>query len=134
MTQVIDFLKPLINRGPMREHFVDVSNKMVEAIFLGGKEFPEPTRLNCFHPNTHRLMDIRDEYFEHSTNVSHPGGADKYPLWGREHLERVFWKMLIVKYEHSPYWARRFDWFLRRIFGGTWKAGNLPTQLWEGGE
>ncbi len=132
----MEFLKPLINTSAMREHLVEVSNKMVEAIFLGGKEFPEPTRLNCFHPNTQRLFDIRDKFFENEDNPSHPEGADKHPFWGRQHLFEVLWRMLIIKYEHSPYYARRFDWLIEKINESGWKPRHpdTPTQNWRGND
>ena len=73
------------------------------------KKYPEPTRENCLHPNTHILFDIRDKFFE---NETHP---DKIELW------QAAFKILIAEYEHDSYYCFRFDWLLEQIAESDWQ-------------
>ncbi|KKM30270.1 hypothetical protein LCGC14_1566130, partial [marine sediment metagenome] len=51
-TGTIEFLKPLINKVN-RDYFIEkVNEPLVRAITLLANRYPEPTRINCYHPNT----------------------------------------------------------------------------------
>ncbi len=114
----MEFLKHQINRLD-REYFIEKVNKPLEkAIIILGNRFPEPTRLNCFHPNSHRLFDIRDEFFKRDNNRT------------KKVLLEVLFRILIAKYEHSPYYAHRFDWFIEKINESGWKSRPNSTQCW----
>lgn len=118
----MEFLKPHINRSGMRGYFMEKVNKPLEkAIVILGNRYPEPTKLSCIYPNSHRLLDIRDKFFEYENNRL------------KRALFSVLFKILIVKYEHSPYYSGRFDWFIEEINKSGWKqrALNHPTQCWK---
>ncbi|KKK67048.1 hypothetical protein LCGC14_2957950, partial [marine sediment metagenome] len=78
-------------------------------------------RLICFHPNSHRLLDIRDRFFE------------CWDFGGRNVVIRVLFKILIVKYEHSPAWRNMLDWAIREI-PDDWKPFDTSRQMqcWKG--
>lgn len=121
-TGTIEFLKPLINKVN-RDYFIEkVNEPLVRAITLLANRYPEPTRINCYHPNTHRLMDMEDKFFEH---------------WdferARNPVIRALFKMLIVKYEHSPAWRNMLDWAIREI-PDDWKPFDTSRQMqcWKG--
>ena len=105
------------------DYFVERVNKpLVKAIVLLGERYPEPTRENTLHPNTHRLLDIRDKFFE------------CWEVEARASLLKVLFRILIVKYEHSPTWRNMFDWFLKEM-PDDWKPFNPSRQMkcWKGG-
>jgi len=103
------------------DYFVEQVNRPLAKVIvtLGGR-YPEPTHENVLHPNTHRLLDIRDKFFE---------------CWEETLLLKALWKILIVKYEHSPTWRNMLDWVIKEI-PGDWKPFNPTRQMkcWKGGE
>lgn len=104
------------------DYFVEkVNEPLVKAIIILGGRYPEPTRENTLHPNTHRLLDIRDRFFEH------------WKLGAREPLVKALFRILIVKYEHSPTWRNLLDWVIKEI-PKDWKPFNLSRQMkgWKG--
>ena len=116
----VEFLKHYINRID-RDYFIEKANRpLMKAIITLSKRYPEPTRLNCVHPNSYRLIDIRDKFFEYEDNP------------GRKRLFEALFRIFIVKYEHSPYFSGRMDWALEMIDKLGWKprALNHPVQCW----
>jgi len=104
------------------DYFVEKVNRpLVKVIVTLGGRYPEPTRENTLHPNTHRLLDIRDDFFKH------------WEVSGREPLLKALWRILIVKYEHSPAWRNMLDWFIKEI-PCDWKPFNPVRQMkcWRG--
>jgi len=84
------------------------------------EKMPEPTHENCIRPNTHILLDLRDEFFEHEDNP------------GRRELLWAVWKIGIIIYEHDPYYAWRADWFIEKIVNSDWKPRPIghPNRWW----
>jgi len=82
------------------------------AIIVRVALLPEPTRENCIHPNTLKLFDIRDRFFE---------------SFGEDAFFKAAWKLLIVEYEHDPYYCFRIDWVIEytREMGWDWE---LPLE------
>ncbi len=117
----MEFLKPYINRVN-RDYFIEQVNKpLVKAIVILANRYPEPTRLNCYHPNSHRMLDIRDKFFE---------------CWDfqiRNTVIDALFRILIVKYEHSPAWRNMLDWMVKEI-PDDWKPFNTSRQMqcWKG--
>ena len=85
-------LKHIVN-SDKRQYIIDeVNEPLVKAFITFGeivtrtKGYPEPTHENCVHPNTHILIDIRDEFFHCWITTR------------SELLFRALWKILIVKW------------------------------------
>ena len=116
------FLKWIVN-SDMREYFIEkVNAPLVKAIVILGGRYPKPTHDNVLHPNTHILIDLRDEFFK---------------VWDTRRSERLFealWRILIVKYEHSPGWQFMFDWVIMMVQKSNWKPFDFDRQMrnWRG--
>ena len=91
-----------------------------KALCLIAKRYPEPTKENTAHPNTHRLLDIRDKFFELEDNK------------GRKELFEAAFRILICEYEHDPYYRERFDWGVEEIIKSGWQPRPLkhPHFCW----
>jgi len=80
--------------------------------------YPNPTKENTRKPNTHALIDVWDEFFEHEDN----------PM--RDGLFRAIRRLSIGEYEHDPYYGNRIDWFLEKLvekyLNGEW----IPRKAW----
>ncbi len=100
----------------MRErglHFQKVQAPYVSLIIAIGKLYPEPTREGDHrvrHPNSFRLLDIRDKFIEYELNLR------------KRELICVALKILIVKYEHSMNYRAVFDWFVEMLAKSGWKG------------
>lgn len=107
--------------GSMRQYVIDkVKKPLKKAITALVKRYPEPTRENCLHPNTHRLFDIRDKFFEYEDNP------------GRKTLFEAAFKILIAEYEHDPYYRWRFDWMLEEMWKSGWEPRPMrPMSHWK---
>ena len=96
------------------DYFVEKVNRpLAKAIMVLGMRYPEPTHENVWHPNSRRLLNLRDEFYE---------------CWAENPLTRILWKILIVKYEHSPNWQHYLDWFIMKI-PEDWKPFNPNRQM-----
>ena len=114
-------LRHLLLQGKFRNYVIDkIKKPLMEAIVTLVQKYPEPTRENCLHPNSHILLDIRDKFLEYENNPS------------RKPLFEAAFKLLIVEYEHDPYYRYRFDWFLEQIMESDWKPREIrDEQCWK---
>lgn len=118
-------VKPLSHRllrGKMRDYVIDkIKKPMMERIISLVSKYPEPTRENCLHPNTQKLLDIRDKFFEYEN------------LAGRKPLFEAAFKLLIIEYEHDPYYRWRFEWLLEEINKSGWlpRKEGRPLSHWK---
>ena len=106
------------------DHFVKkVNEPLIKANVTLALRYPEPTHENVLFPNSHRLLDMRDKFFE----CWDVGGARK-PLF------EALWRILIVKYEHSPPYRNMLDCIIMMI-PKDWKPFNYSRQMrcWKGG-
>lgn len=115
------FLNHTMLRGNLREYVIrHVKDPLRKILIAIAKRLPEPTKVNTLQPNSHVLLDIRDEFFKHENNPAHPEG--KFP--GREEMFWAAWKIFICEYDHDPYYKYRFDWVIEQIVKareeGTW--------------
>ena len=107
--------------GDMREYIIQkVKKPLIKALIVLANRYPEPTRDNVIHPNTLKLLDFQDKFFEYEDNP------------GREELFRAVFRVLIAEYEHDPYYHYRFDWLLEEIAKSDWQPRNtmLPQRSW----
>jgi len=105
------------------EYFVDkVDKPLVKAIVLLARRYPEPTHENVLHPNSHILLDVRDEF------------RKSWAFGLRGLLFEALFKLLIVKYEQSPQYRNILDWILKELFESNWKPFNPNRQMicWKG--
>ncbi len=110
------FLKNEMKEG--FDYFVEkVNQPLVKAIIILAGRYPEPTHENCLHPNTHILLNLRDEFFR------------CWDTGWREPLFRALWRVLIVKYEHSPTYRNMLDWVLMMLQKTAWKSFNPTRQM-----
>ena len=104
-----------------RDYFIEKVNKpLVKAITILANRYPEPTRENLLHPNSLRLLDIRDKYLQYDTNER------------RRELFKAGFRILIAKYEHSPNWRYPIEFILEEIFKSGWKPRPYghPVTFW----
>lgn len=107
--------------SPKRKYVMDkVKKPLMKAITILAKRYPEPTRENTKAPNTKRLFDIRDKFFEYEDNK------------GRKPLFEAIWKIFIAEYEHDPYYRYRIDWALEEIAKSGWepRPAGRPYGCW----
>lgn len=108
-----------------REYFISkVKKPIMKALTILADRYPEPTKENCRKHNSHVLMDIWNEFFEHEDNR------------GREPLFRALMKLSVAEYEHDAYYSQRIDWFLEKLLekyqSGEWwpKKPWVPAGCW----
>lgn len=108
-------------RGSMRKYVIDkVKKPLKKAIATLANRYPEPTRENTVNPNTHILMDIRDEFLEREGNSTSLG------------LFKALFRMFIAEYEHDPYYRLRIDWIMERWSQSPWEqSSNCPLTHWK---
>lgn len=105
----------------MRDYFIDKVNRpFLKALILYGNRFPEATHDNVTHPNSHRLIDIRDAYLQCDTNGRR-----------REAFGAAF-RIGIAKYEHSSNWRHPIDFVIEKVFESNWQPRPLgcPKNQW----
>ena len=97
-----------------------IKKPLMKAITILATRYPEPTRDHTFVPNTHRLLDIQDKFFNHENNP------------GRDALFRAIWRVFIVEYEHDPYYRHRIDWVIEEIEKSGWESNpyGCPRRCW----
>ena len=89
------------------------------ALVKIAKNWPEPTRENCMKPNTMRLLDVRDWFFEHDTNGD------------RGEMFKAAFKIFICIYEAYPYYSQRFDATMAKLIEAGWDTrDNHPGKCW----
>ena len=75
---------------------------------------------NVRHPNSKRLIEIRDKYirFEDNHRLSR--------------LVSATLRIIIAKIEHSPNYRDRFSWFVEELMNSDWKprSYNHPVNNW----
>ena len=100
--------------GSLRNYIIKkVKKPLMEKIISLVSKYPEPTRENCLHPNTHILLDIKEKFFEHDTNK------------GRRAFFEATWKLFIAEYEHDAYYRFRIDWMLEQIAESDWQPRSM---------
>jgi len=115
-------LKHIIN-SDKRDYIIEQVNRpLAKTIIMLGGRYDEPTHENVLHPNSHRLLDIKDEFFR------------CWNLGSSKPLFEALWRTLTVKYEHSPNWRNFLDWGWMMLEKSGWKPWNPTRQmpLWRG--
>jgi len=114
MTETIK--KPLIHAfnvmfNPKAKKFDKVrAGKALWDVLKALKGLPEPTKDNTWHPNTHKLIDLRDWLFERCFL-----GKERMNLVGR------VINFVIVLYDFDPPWRWIFDSLLGEALKEEWK-------------
>ena len=101
----------IINRsltGKGREFVINlvkapIEKALVTSVKLFIKAFGRVTKENSRLHNTHVLLDLRDEFFQHYTNRS------------RLELLDCAWELLIFENEHDSHYEWLFNWLTKRI-------------------
>ena len=108
-------------RGENRQFIIEKFKAPLHKflIFIA-KRLPEPDRDNVMHPNTFKLLDIRDKFFKLESNPS------------RKALFEAAWRILITEYEHDPYYRYRLDWIVEQIINTDWHVRPIghPNCYW----
>lgn len=65
---------------------------------LIASKLPEPTKENTWHPNSHNLIEIRDEFFKHCKLNDE-----------RLQFIRVVFNFIIILYDFDPPWRWMID-------------------------
>lgn len=99
-----------------RQYFIDmVKAPLMKVAIKLCMEYPEPTKKNTLHNNTHILIGIRDKFFEYENNA------------GRKPLFEAAWRIFIDEFEHDMYYRHRFEWFIDMIKRSSWEP-RIPTR------
>jgi len=88
------------------------------------RKLQEPTMENTWHPNTHRLIAIRKEFFGHCT-LTPP----------RLYFLRVISKFIVIMHDYDSPYTWMFRWCVQRLFEIGWdfdvdKAKMEESKLW----
>ena len=126
---IIDKVKAPLQRGLVRCIDTTRGNGFLAKLYLFWNvwlivrslhRYPEPTRENCLHPNTHKLFDIEDKFFQYFKNSS------KKELW------KAIWRIGICEYEHDPHYRYLGDFILDEIKKSGWLPRTpLGLSYWE---
>jgi len=113
------FLLQRMSHGETRVYAEKVNRAMYKALVLLANRYEEPTHENVLHPNSHKLLDIRDKFFTWEDNPS------------RTNLFKAVFRVGIHKYE-DPYYGRRLDWLVEMIVNSDWvtRACDYPNESW----
>lgn len=114
-------LKHIIN-AHKREYFINKVNAPLAWLIIAygthlARKYPEPTYDNVLHPNTHILIELQDEFFK------------SWDCGTRKLLFEALWRVLIVKYEHSPNYRNMLDWLVMMLEKSNWKPWNPNRQM-----
>ena len=115
-------LKNIIN-SDKRQYIIDeVNEPLLAKIVQIAFRYDKPTHDNVTHPNSHILLDIEEQFF--ASWVTSRSNS----------LFRALWRVLIVKYEHSPNWRNMLDWAIMKIQDSNWKPFNTNRLMycWKG--
>jgi hypothetical protein len=83
---------------------------LLTLINLFADKFPEPTKENTWHPNSHTMIDIRDEFFRHCH-------LDKR----RNSVLRAVINFVIVMYDYDPPYRMMIDWWAKNLEFQNWR-------------
>jgi len=101
-----------------------VNNPLVFFMSSVFDKLPEPTRENTRWSNSHRLIEVRDGFFQHENNPK------------RFKALRAIFNYVIIKYDYDPYYHERLDWVIEKIItivnAGEWvsHAYRLKNDQW----
>lgn len=82
------------------------------------QQFPEPTKENTWHPNSHRIIEIRDEFFQHSYGLSAQ----------RLKLLRTGINFVIIIYDYDPPYRMMIDWWAKQLQIQNWRY-DIPIRV-----
>lgn len=98
--------------------------KIRKALKAFEKNFPEPSLTAkegepgyCWHPNSQRLIALRDEFFTHCKL----GGS-------RDKLMRLGINFVIVIYDYDPPYRMMIDWWADKLQMKNWKF-DIPVTV-----
>lgn len=74
------------------------------------KNFPEPTPENTWHPNSHLLCQVRDEFFKHCVGLS----------CERLRTLRLGINFFIIIYDYDPPYRMMIDWWAKQLKIQNW--------------
>lgn len=101
-----------------RQFYIDKVNRpLAKAITILASRYPEPTMDNLLHPNSKRLLEMRNDYLLHDTNDH------------RKAIVQAVFRVVICKYEHSPNYRDVMDYLVLLLFGSGWKQLNPSRQM-----
>lgn len=97
---------------------------LIKIASLIASKLPEPTKENTWHPNSHNLIEIRDEFFKHC-----------FLEEARLKLIRVIFNFVIIIYDFDPPWRMMIDWVREEANKKEWKPkgygmNTLPDWRW----
>ena len=107
-----------------RQYVIDkIKAPLLKAITILASRYPEPAKEYTSAKNTHNLLDIQKEFFDHEDNA------------GRDALFRAIWRIFIIEYEHDTYYRNRIDWVIEKIVNmsnnGTWQQRAKIKKNWK---
>ena len=114
----VPLIKTMLNTSKYSYFIRAVKAPLMKAVIVISKRYPEPTHENVLKPNSHRLLNIRDEFLrcEHNPHT--------------EEFFRAAFRIIIVTYEHDGYYARRIDKVLSWIAQSGWEFGEKMDSCW----
>ena len=86
--------------------------------FKAFQKMPEPTKENTWHPNSHNLIEIRDEFFKHCF-------LDEI----RRRFIRNIFNFVIILYDFDAPWRMMIDWCVEEWLKKDWKPRWYETAL-----
>jgi hypothetical protein len=90
---------------------------LLKLLNLFAERFPEPTKENTWCPNSHTLIDIRDEFFRWCH-------LDKR----RNRVLRAIINFVIVMYDYDPPYRMMIDWWVEQIEAKKWRH-DVPIKV-----
>lgn len=81
------------------------------------RNIPEPTKENTWHPNSHRLIEWRDEFFRHC-----------YLEHVRLRYLRLIINFVIIIYDYDPPYRMMIDWWAKQMKIQNWNY-DVPVTI-----
>lgn len=97
-----------------------IKRPLLKLVAMFGDHFPEPTKENTWHPNSHHLIDLRDEFFRHCF----------IPNEERIKLLRIIFNFVIVIYDYDRPYRMMMDWCKEQLDRKQWapRESEQPTK------
>ncbi len=74
-------------------------------------KMPTPTKETTWHPNSHNLIDLRDDFFTHCVGLAEE----------RLRVIRCVFNFVIILYDFDPPWRWMMDFVLEKALLKEWK-------------
>lgn len=117
-------LAPLFRRGGVFRDlmFHRIKAPLVTMLNVVADRLPEPTKENTIQPNSHILIDIRDEFLDR---------LEGDVLKSRSKPLRAIFNLFITIYEYDEPYRQLIDWIVSELRLAGWLSSKPDRKIWK---